>query len=217
MLWNSQTWMQGGQRERFNDKRFDSGANPTYAVSSPSFSRPFHALVSHATMLMLHAPRCTQFSADYTRHYPAPACLIITRAVVPVMSVVGPKYPRVLLPDLAQDLALRRPSTRGLRQPSVRQVSISARLGRATLRAYAARPNAPLAPHLLHVIPILAGVALLPPKVLEERVECAGQHRSHARAKHVDPEVARELPVDHSRAKRAGWVERTTRKVDAYS
>ena len=54
--------------------------------------------------------------------------------------------------------------------------------------------------HLLDVVPVLAGVDLLPPQIPKQRVEAGGEQGAQDGADPVDPEVRREAAVDHGRA-----------------
>ncbi len=70
---------------------------------------------------------------------------------------------------------------------------------------------------LLHAVPVLIGVALLPAELLQSPVEEGGQERSETRSNEVDPEIARERTVDNGGTQRSCRVERATRKVDSFA
>jgi len=63
-------------------------------------------------------------------------------------------------------------------------------------------------------LPVLARVALLPAKELEQGVEAASEERAEDRADPVDPEVLREAGVDNSRTEGASRIERAASEVD---
>lgn len=63
--------------------------------------------------------------------------------------------------------------------------------------------------------PVLPGVALLPPQVLEQRVEPGRQQRAEDGAEEVDPKVRREAACDDGRAEGARGVEGAAGEVDA--
>ncbi len=69
---------------------------------------------------------------------------------------------------------------------------------------------------LLHAVPVLVGVALLPAELLQSPVEEGSQERSEARSDEVDPEIAREGTVDNGGTQGPCQVERATREVDSF-